>query len=185
MRTFRVLAGGISCLFVVVFASLPARAQSAPKADRDPGVRVRVGVGGEGGAVGSGKSGGGGALGFYLRFGVQASDLVGVHLSGAVSSFLLTDYARGALIVDFSPLDFVSLGTGVTMVGTRASGLLSSSTKVNTIYGAPIVLGFYVGGRDPSGKRHGVGFLLNGTFGADSNGNGAYGGMLAIGYEQR
>src|SRR5262245_38783600 len=83
---------------------LTARAQAA---DRDPGLRARLGVGGEVGWFGTGSKTdiltGAGALGAYFRAGVQFSDLVGLHLTAAGSNLVLLNYARAALGVDLSP----------------------------------------------------------------------------------
>src|SRR5262245_60629937 len=174
---------------------LTARAQ-APAADRDPGVRARLGVGGEGGWFGTGSKTdtvtGVGALGAYFRAGVQFSDLVAFHLTAAASNMILLNYFRAALGVELSPSHSFSFGTGFTVVGT--DWLALEGTSLTSVFiGAPLTLSYYTGGRSlRTGARHGVGFTLTGNIGyvdfnrVRNNYKGIGGGLtLSVGYEVR
>lgn len=178
-----------------------ARAQAGalaapPAAEAAP--RLRFGIGGElGGWFGAPGPGfiSLGAVGLYSRIGVQVNDRIGVHITGAASTLFLTNYARGALIVDVSPVRFFSVGTGFTTAATYFILPGASSTEgTSTFVGVPLALSIYTKGNESRpGPRYGTGFTL--TFNAgyaerDVPNRGQYEGFgggvsLSIGYEKR
>jgi hypothetical protein len=156
--------------------------------------RFRFGAGGEAGWMGLAVRPveALGALGVYLRLGVQLNDRYGLHVTGAASTVLFLNYARVALVADFSPTRFISLGTGINVARTYRvyTGGNGGESERSTFVGAPLVLSFYPGGgRLLDGSRAGTGLTLTGVVGCAAMQprvytNGFGGGItLAIGYE--
>jgi hypothetical protein len=96
----------------------PMVAADAAPADAEPMIfhtHVRFGIGWFQGANGFANGGGNLNLalaGAYLRFGLQLSDRFGVELEGAAASCAFTDTVRGAIWLDYTANDYVTLAAG-------------------------------------------------------------------------
>lgn len=198
---------------------LPAGADDAVRpalpaaSDRDPGTRLRLGIGGELGLFGGGPVPhlattperkivpliiSGGVLGAYVRAGAQLGDRLGVHVTVAGAGglgipVLVSYHVRVAALVDWSLARHFSIGTGVSFTHTDAVFNVDGDPVTGNFIGIPVALAFFTGGRHPrTGARHGTGIFVTPTIGyADIAGeHGRYRGFgggitLSVGYELR
>lgn len=131
------------------------------------------------------------APGLTLDLGVQMNRRVAVFARASASSLIVMNHASVFGLVEYSPLDWLSLGTGVGWTGI-SSGFSNSASCCGgeawrSSWGAiamPAVVGFNLGSRNPfNGRMQGFRVDLSGALGIEP-GSGALGwtASLALGY---
>ncbi len=132
------------------------------------------------------------APGLTLDLGVQMNRRVALFVRASASSLLVMNHAAVFGVAEYSPVEWLSLGTGLGWTGiSSAFGQSAESccgaVEFRSSWGAiavPAVVGFNLGGRNPlNGRMQGFRVDLTGALGLEP-GSGALGwtASLALGY---
>jgi hypothetical protein len=132
------------------------------------------------------------APGLTLDLGVQMNRRVALFARASASSLIVTNHASVFGVVEYSPLEWLSLGTGLGWTGISSGfsqsvdsccGAVASRRSWGAI-AVPAVVGFNLGARNPlNGRMQGFRVDLSGALGLEP-GSGALGwtASLALGY---
>lgn len=115
---------------------------------RRSAVRFRFGIGGYVGGAFTRSSGGGGP-GIALDLGLQAGDTLAVYARLRAASLLLVNAASISAIVEWTPVEFFSVGAGLGADAMATVGILTSGTSDGGL-SIPLLVGFNIGGRAPT-----------------------------------
>ncbi|MHB8418860.1 MAG: hypothetical protein ACYDCL_12340 [Myxococcales bacterium] len=115
-------------------------------------------------------------IGVYARLGLQIDDPFGVDGELSAATLLLTDYVRGALTFDVTPVDWLTVAIGPVVREDVAANFCTSGSTTAQAVGATARLEFHFGVRRGETGRSafalGVAGDLGATIGSD-NGSGA------------
>ena len=132
------------------------------------------------------------APGLTLDLGVQMNRRVALFARASASSLIVTNHASVFGVVEYSPLEWLSLGTGLGWTGISSGfsqsvdsccGAVASRRSWGAI-AVPAVVGFNLGARNPlNGRMQGFRVDLSGALGLEP-GSGALGwtASVALGY---
>lgn len=131
------------------------------------------------------------APGLTLDLGVQMNRRVALFARASASSLLVMNHASVFAVAEYSPLDWLSLGTGLGWTGISSAfgndAVTCCGPSWRSSWGAiavPAVVGFNLGSRNPlNGRMQGFRVDLSGALGLEP-GSGALGwtASLALGY---